>query len=342
MTSAPKAPPIPVIASGESLRVAVLSNPGSGKNRKGLNAIKAILAKHPHVAHKEACNPIEVAQALDEIAITEPDILAINAGDGTHAASLTALFHNKPFAKQPLFALLQGGTTNMNAGDIGLKGKHTHALEKLLTWASNTHPGMNIVQRPTLRINRGANLPPLCGMYFGTGAIVKGMEYCHKKIIQRGFQGSFGPGLCTMRVLYALARNDSRFIAPVPISLEIQSDAPQAQLKITSQNYFMLMTSALERLFLGIRPYWGSKVGTFNFSSIHAGPKHPFRAIPPILWGHANRFVTPENGYFSYKINALNLTMDSLFAVDGELYEVDQQHGRVRVDNGGYVFYLVT
>ena len=55
-------------------------------------------------------------------------VLAINGGDGTVAAILGALLESKPFVTPPLIALLPGGTANMSAGDVGLRGSLNKAV----------------------------------------------------------------------------------------------------------------------------------------------------------------------------------------------------------------------
>ena len=82
-------------------RVGILLNPQSGTTRSGFNACLQLLAQHKHVIHREVVTPEDVAAALVEMAAQQVDVLAVCGGDGTVQATLTALFHTKPFDVRP-------------------------------------------------------------------------------------------------------------------------------------------------------------------------------------------------------------------------------------------------
>ena len=67
-------------------------------------------------------SPADIGPALEELAAREVSVLAINGGDGTGSAILGQLLESGLFKQPPLIALLPGGTANMNAGDIGIRG----------------------------------------------------------------------------------------------------------------------------------------------------------------------------------------------------------------------------
>lgn len=318
------------LAPARSARLALLSNPGSGRNGDGGAAIHRLLDDYPHATWETAGTPEEIAGALHRLANQEPEVLIVNGGDGTVAAVLTALFNERPFERLPLLALLAGGTTNMTAADAGMKGGARRALCRLLAWARRPDPNVTVVQRPILRVRPGRGTAPLYGMFFGTGAIIKGIEFCHQKILRRGLRDGFGPGLCLLRILFALLRGDRRYVAPVPVQVTTR---PALQRQDDEREYFILLASTLERLFLGLRPYWGRCDGGLYYSAIGADPRHPLRAIPPLFWGRPGRHATPENGYWSSKLQELVLELDGTFTIDGELYPLQRVQGPLRVSH---------
>ncbi len=298
--------------------------------------VEAILGRHPGVTHHLSRNPAEILTALENMAAAPPDVLAINAGDGTIAAVLTALMEKRPFGHPPLLALLRGGTTNMTAGDVGLTGKAAHSLERLLCWADATTPALEVIRRAPIRVVAGDEAP-LYGMFFGAGAIIKGIEYCHRKVLRPGLRDSLGPGLCALRVLYAMARNDHRYVAPVPMSLQMRPQMPGME---GEKDYFLLMVSALNRLFLGTHPYWGDDAGTLHFTAIRSGARHALRTLPRLFWGRTNRHVTARNGYWSRKVDTLELAMEGTFTIDGELYPARLAAGPLRIGHGEPLHFL--
>jgi len=315
------------------LRLAVLSNPNSGANRRGMDAIRQHLARYPQIPHYEVRTPAEVATALQACRRYAADIVAINSGDGTVQAALTILLEHKLWDKPPLLAILGGGSTNMTGGDVGLRGNHKKALARLLNWTIDKPRPLPIVQRPILRIRRGGE-PALYGMFFGAGAIVKGIEYCHQHIYTLGLRDRWAPAWATLRVLLAMARGDSRYVAPA--SMDVSLDRQE----FPSHEFLFLLVSSLERLFLGLRPYWGRETGPLHYTAVRTAPDCAWRALPGLFWGRANRLATPANGYFSHNINELRLTLDGGFTLDGEIYQADSRTGPVVVDSGGIVSFL--
>ena len=100
------------------------------------------------------------------------------------------------------------------------------------------------------------------------------------------------------------------------------------------------MISALERLFLGLRPFWGREERTLHYTAVEARPQHLLRAMPSLMRGRKNRYGTPDNGYFSHNVQEVQLTFNSGFTLDGELYEAGTHLEPVVVQNGGKVSFL--
>jgi len=323
--------------SGQALRVALLSNPASGRNRQGMEKIRQILAKHPEATHWEARTPEEVSTALHSIATVAPDILAINSGDGTIAAALTALYNERPFSRQPILALLRGGTTNMTAGDIGLHGNARQALQKLLRWSQDVDPDVGLLQRAPLQIQCESSVSPRYGMFFGAGAIVGGIEYCHRKILRPGMRDGFGPALCTLRMLIALVRGDRRYVTPVSIGV---TSHPRLLPDEQARDYFVLMASTLERLYFGTHPFWGEEEGALYCTAIQSRARHALRTIPVLFRGRGNRHATETNGYWSRKIDCLELNMSGTFTIDGELYPLDETSGQLHISTAAPAYFL--
>lgn len=317
------------------LRVGVLNNPGSNRNLREFGKIKRVLARYPETIQVEAQSPEEIAAALGELAEQEPDIVAINGGDGTVATTLTTLFNRKPFSTVPLFAALGGGTTNMTARDVGFKGGHVAALERLLGWAKAPAGEHTLIQRPALSIRPSTHIEPMYGMFFGAGAIIKGIEYCHDQIHSRGIRNDLGPAVCTLRVVLAMLTRNPTYTTPAPITVELEPPpAPH------DSDYFVLYACTLESMFFGIRPYWGKKNGAFYFSSIRSHPDHMLRALPALLRGRANGYGTEENGYFSHKVDRVRITLDSGFTLDGEVYHCEEGKWSIEVGHSDPVTFI--
>ena len=95
------------LKSGRNPRIGVLVNPLSGGNRNGLGAVRNTIADYPQVLQSDVQTPQEVLNALLHFSSKEVDVVAVNGGDGTVQAVLTALFRHQPFKTLPLLVNLQ-------------------------------------------------------------------------------------------------------------------------------------------------------------------------------------------------------------------------------------------
>ncbi|MBL0715263.1 MAG: hypothetical protein JJV98_16360 [Desulfosarcina sp.] len=100
-------------------RLGIISNPMSGSNQRKFPAICRYIDHQRRLPHRIVTNSEEIITALEDFARREINLIAVNAGDGTIQAVLTALFHDRPYQTLPLLALLCGGSTNMTAKDLG-------------------------------------------------------------------------------------------------------------------------------------------------------------------------------------------------------------------------------
>jgi len=326
--------------SKKPLRVGLLSNPGSGRNRRGLKSVYRILSRYPETLHREAQTPDQVAEVLQEFASRSVDLIAFNSGDGTVQAALSVLFNQRPFPRLPMLALLRGGSTNVNIRDIGIPGNRDRALSRLLAWAGKVHTGIELRQRPVLRVSYSSDAAPIYGMLFGAGAITRGIEYYHHRIHHRGVYDGLAIGLTSLRILLAFARRDPDYVAPISANVEFSPCEPEGQPTAGEKKYLMLLVSSLERLFLGIHPYWGLGPGALHYTALQYPPAHLLRALPSLLRGRPNRLGTPENGYESHKIDELHLIMDGNFTLDGELYRADPDNGPVSIAQEGPITFV--
>jgi len=314
-------------------RIGVLVNPLSGGNRNGLAAVRNAIYDYPQVFHCDVRTPQDVLAALVDFARNDVNLVAINGGDGTVQAALTALFHNQPFEKLPVLTVLQSGTTSMTARDVGLLGSPVKALQKLFRWAQTGDGKPITVRRPVLRVKTPGH-PIRYGMFFGAAAIYQGIQYFHRNVNGRGFRGEVGPGLTILRFLWALVNKNKDFAASVPLTVKLDQD-PSKQF-----DCLVVLVTSLERLFLGMHPYWGSENGALHYTAVKAGPRHLLWALPSVLRGCSGSHSTPENGFFSHNAHEIKLNLASGFTLDGQLYMPENHQEPTVVRDGGTATFL--
>ena len=314
-------------------RIGVVINPLSGGNLNGLGNIRRIIDDHPQVVHCDVRTPQDVLAALRDFAHQEVDLLVVNGGDGTVQAVLTTLFHHQPFEAQPLLAVLQSGTTSMTARDVGFSGSRVRSLKKLFSWAATGTGNPRVIDRPVLQVQAPGH-PTRYGMFLGASAIYQGIQYFHRKLNTKGLRGEVGPALTIFRFLWSAVRQGSDFIPPVPVSVAMDDNPPQ------QFDSLVVLVSTLERLFLGLYPYWGSECGPLYYTAVRARPRHLLRALPSILRGRSGVHGTPENGFYSHNAHEIKLNFAGGFTLDGQLYTPENQQEPTVVRYGGTASFL--
>jgi hypothetical protein len=316
-------------------KIGLLTNPNSHRNRAQAGNIAAIVSNHPAIDHRITASAAAIGPALRAFADNGVTLLAINGGDGTTAHVFTELLEQAPFPQLPTVILLPGGTTNMNAGDVGMRGNLTKAVERLADWSDNPSRGAETTTRAVLRAEGAVDGKPAYGMFFGAGTVISGIEYCKANIHTRGIRDELAPGVVMLRTIWGIARKEPYFSDPTATRIELNGQT-DARVRPVIQ----LIVSSLERLFLGLHPFWGLESGPLHCTWIEKPTRRVLRAFPAVVRGKPNRYVTPDNGYFSHNAEHIRLWMDGLFTLDGEMHQASREKGPVTITNGGNLDFL--
>lgn len=322
---------VPHPEEGQCRRIGVLTNPLSGGNKKGGRAVQTLLASYPEILHRNATNPGQMLRVLTDFAETDTDLIVINGGDGTIQAVLTILEREKLFTRPPLLALLCAGTTSMLPRDVGVAGSPTAALQRIIEWSKGADTDLVINSRPILQVKRQGK-EPLCGMFFGAGAICEGIKIFHSKDNPMGWRGQLMPALTMLRMLLAILFNSQAQLPPLSHKASLNGSEARERTDL-----FLFVTS-LERLFMGMRPYWGEEDAPLYYTAIAAKPKYLLRVLCSLFRSNLSRHATVSNGYTSHKVQDIKLIMKGDFTLDGELYDAGE--GSVAISASKPVLFL--
>jgi hypothetical protein len=300
--------------------VGMISNPASGHNRSQFQALQQRIDRCTPIHHIITASAQDIDSALQALAAKNISVLAINGGDGTSSAILGRLLETRPFAQLPKIALLPGGTANMNAGDVGIKGSLKKAVEVFCHWAEQPASGSATTQQRRLLRVQLADGQVQHSMFLGGGAIIHGTEYAHREIHSRGLRDDFSLILGTVRTVWGVVRDDPQFNRH--ISIELRLDDSEVQHFDT----LILAVSTLQRLSFGMRPFWSDAAGAIRLTLMEQGCSKFGRTFTSIIRGRPNNNAKASSGYHSHNADRIELTLSGPLNLDGEILQCD---GRV-------------
>ena len=316
------------------LRVGMINNPASGQNaRHGqLTGVRHVLRSHPTVAHFEVQTFDDMTAAVRELLQDETEVIVVNGGDGTVQAVLTGLLRTAT-ERLPLLAVLPGGSTNTTARNVGYSRRPLRALERLLTDSVHGTLAGTVERRAVLRVDTDGE--PQYAMLFGAGAVYHGIVFARRRVHAHGVRGQLGAGVTLAAFVgQVLSRNRGTLFPPLHAGIRIEGQP------LAAEPYFGILTSTMDRQFLGITPYWGSEPGPLRFSSLSYAPQNLPRAIIPLLRGKPSTYLRPELGYRSVNADEVSLSFDSGYTLDGELFAPRRGGARVTLTGRQCAYFL--
>lgn len=302
----------------------VICNPRSGRVRRRLGTVRRLARELGGELYREAVGPAEVAGALGELDGHGSDTLCVVGGDGTVQAVLTALAVRRPDRRWPRLALAPGGTANMTAKDLGADASPIRSLRSLLHWRDGDAGGARVVHRPVLGVDRPSE-DPLYGMFFGLGAVASGVRFFRRRLEGLGVVGERISAVALLRVLLRLALGGREELSAGPVECAVDGRPS------TTRPTLLCLVSALERLLLRTRPYWGDGGEPLHFTLLETGARNLWWNLPRVARGRPGEALTAERGYVSHDVRTVDLRFDGFFVLDGELYEARSASGPVRI-----------
>jgi hypothetical protein len=95
----------------------------------------------------------------------------------------------------------------------------------------------------------------------------------------------------------------------------------------TIDQHFLVLVSTLNRLTLGLRPFWTTGTGPLNWLDIPAPPKRGVLGVLLMALGKRKSWMEGA-GYASGRATTMDMHFEQPFVLDGEHYE---PHGHIKV-----------
>lgn len=293
-------------------RLGIINNVQAGRTRARLSQVRNLVARCDADVREVGDLP-SIVDATQGLLAEELDMIAVNGGDGTAQAVITELQnHEGPL---PELAILPGGTTNLTAHDLNGRLGIDAAVRALVEQSARPMAARNRVSRPLLQVQL-AGQPAEYGFFLGAGAILAGMRHFREHVGSRGLRDELAAGLSLLRGLAGIAGHEHAWS-------DHHTEAQVAGRSDFSGRQNLVLATTLERLLLGLKPWWGQEHAPVHLTALGHQPQSFLRVVPSILRGKAHDRATPPNGYCSANVSTLMLNAAEGFALDGQIFMPD-------------------
>lgn len=299
------------------MTVVLITNAATARARRNYPALRDALPESATRYHWVTESPDEMDTLVGHDRWRQEDLLVINGGDGSVQHALSLLLARCPVERLPRIACLPGGSTNMTAYDVNRHRRFSHCVSSLQRIVERFDEPV-CRPRPVVQVEAG-DRPMRCGLFFGLGTIVEGIDYFKTHVRHRGGAQEMGAGVALARALWGIARNQPPFAEALQVQLRAPGLYP-ADGTDGTVTVRLLFATSLERLFLGMRPYWGSGSGALKATLVEQRAEHLLRRMPRLLRGRPDRHMTPAGGYHSARLDGLEMAFGGAYTLDGELF----------------------
>lgn len=289
-------------------RIGIIANPHSKLNKRNPDRQKLL----GYIVGEKG--RVEVTKSLEELKKVADDfcekgvnIVAINGGDGTISRTLTAIINAYEGKQLPQIALLRGGTMNVVASELGIKGLPEQVLYRLIEAYSSATPSKTEKFR-TLCVDKEKY-----GFLFGNGAAANFLEEFYKN--------KAGPIRAISLVFKLIA---SRFFEKIfwyQIVENIPCTIKPKNLPEIKHNTCAVFCSTVRRLPLGFKIFSDARkdLRQFQCISVAVNSLDLIWKLPYLIFDKKNRI---DSGKISFNSESVELGFEKEvpYQLDGELY----------------------
>jgi hypothetical protein len=298
------------------MRAGLISNPLSQRNRLRQPAVREVVAGHPDLLHEELDSVHATADVLRDFARREVGLVIVSGGDGTVQKVLTELLNGQEFDPLPPVAVLPGGMTNLIAADVGLGGDYARSLVKLCKAAADPTAARETLERPVLSLQRTPQEAPIHGMFLGTAGFYHAVMMARHQVHPTGAKHDMAVALSLGLALFRLMtgwRGSSPLAQGERMTIEVDGRAA------APADYLLFLATTLERLMLGLMPFWGGGSGDLRYTTVGCPPRSLWRALLPVVRGRPRPWMAAR-GYESGRTAECRLSLQSPIVFDGEIF----------------------
>ena len=312
------------------MKIGLISNPKSNANRVRGGVAGQIEAGHDILTAQPA-NHDALETDLKRFAKEGVELIAIDGGDGTVRDVVSSVHHAYP-TQWPTFALLPSGKTNVIAEHVGGFGTGLNGWRALVAAQEAGKLTAFQNQCAALEISWPNRPEPMRrGFLLGCAAFTDGVQMANDSIHPVGIAKGLAVAMAIGGILRRALTKRSKGKRPSGEAGQVIVDGAQ----INGDRHFLMLASTLNRLTMGIKPFWDEGRGDIHWLDIPAPAKRLAIGALMIALGKRRDWMV-RSGYASGRAEAIDLRFDAPFVLDGEAY----RSARARADCCFAAYYI--
>lgn len=274
------------------MRIGLIRNPRAYRNVAARRPAPALPTAEPR-------DVAELHRALMGFRADDVRLLAVDGGDGTLREVMTALV---ALDWSPRLAVVPSGKVNLIARDVGFVRPRADYLARLAGGPAQ------LCRRRLLRLDHGGGTS--YGMLLGGAGFRLAWETANRRLHPHGLvsRGAVAAAL-TLALVQAMA--GGTVAAGEPMRIRLDEGEPVVG------NRFLLLATTLERLMLGLWPFWGTGTAGLHLLDVAAPPHRLPAALPRLARGRPAPWMEAA-GYRSARVGRVELQVAAPVILDGE------------------------
>ena len=294
-------------------KVGVLYNPNSrsgaawfDKQKKYANLDSVMVARTEKLS--------DVPARLEAFAKGGVTHLGVIGGDGTLDGVITHIRNHSSFAKEPVLAVFDAGTTNMSYKDVGFKARGSKQLARFINAAEKDHLATKSHQ--PLKVSSKSLSTPVYGFFMGMAAVPLAIHETRKKFHKKSISHGLSEGMTIAGAVWQLIRNnemtDDSILSPVHTKITVGAQSHEA-------DTILLTVTSLNRLLVGIHPPKGKN--PMAIMAIFSPYSNFLGHLPALLFGTRQIPFKKDGEFASQRLDACELAFEGEWTLDGEMFK---------------------
>ncbi len=300
----------PVAVAG-TLRIGVIANPRSHAYDR--HAAEIAGCQDVELLRETPASPAALAEALARFHRENVGLIVLVGGDGTLRDVLTALPAACP-GTPPSLALLPTGNTNLAARALGTQARGQTPLADLLAAAMSGRLRRTACPVLDIRWKGQPERPALRGLFFGAAGFAEAKRLADSQIHRRGLHRGHAIGFTLALAFLRTLLGGGVFRQGATMSFGADTATP------VEGCHFLVLATTLDRLTLGLWPFWGEGDGAIRWLDIMSPPQRLAAALVAILRRRQPSWLGAA-GYRSGRASQIELSLTEPFVLDGEFFD---------------------